>query len=359
MDLKDLFLRLVEVDSPSGYEEPMMRYLTSELGPLVDEVHITTRGNVVGVKKGTDRNAPSVAIAAHMDQVGLVVSNIDEKGFLRFRTLGRPLVRALLGQHVKIRSSKGPVIGVIGMKPGHITTPEEAKTVPPLESMYIDVGASSPEEVEYLGIGVGTPVVSNVPPLLLKNDIMVSPGSDDKAGLAALIAVAHELRDKRIPSTVYYVGTVEEEIGLKGAFSALYDLDIDMAVAIDTTPAGYQPGLNMLDLAYEAGKGPVLHLGEQMFGMIHTIHHYKVREWLEEAAEAEGIPYQKNYMYTGTDATALARTRAGIPTTAVGIARRYSHSQIEAFYMKDLEDLVKILVAAVKGLEPGFDLQRA
>jgi putative aminopeptidase FrvX len=132
-----------------------------------------------------------------------------------------------------------------------------------------------------------------------------------------------------------------------------------MAVAIDTTPAGYQPGLNMLDLDYEAGKGPVIHLGEQRYGMIHTIHHYKVREWLEKAAVAEGITYQKNWMYTATDSTALARTRAGIPTTAVGIARRYSHSQIEAFYMKDLEDLVKILVAAVKGLRPGFDLQRA
>ena len=359
MDLRDLFLKLVKVDSPSGYEEPMMRALMTELEPLVDEVHATPRGNVVGVKKGTNRDAPSIAIAAHMDQVGFVVSNIDDKGFLRFRNLGRPLVRAILGQHMRIRSLKGPVIGVVGMKPGHITTPEEARTVPPLESMYIDVGASSPEEVESLGIRVGAPVVPNAPPLLLENDIIACPGADNKTGLAALIAVAHELRDKRIPSTVYYVGTVEEEIWLKGAFTALYDLDVDMAVAIDTTPAGYQPGLNMLDLAYEAGKGPVIHLGEQMFGMIHTIHHYKVREWLEEAAEAEGIQYQSNFMYTGTDATALARTRAGIPTTAVGIPRRYSHSTVEAFYMKDLEDLVKILVAAVKGLKPEIDLQRA
>jgi endoglucanase len=358
MNLRDIFLRLVDVDSPSGYEEPMMKALKTELEPLVDEVHISPRGNVVGVKKGTHRNSPSIAIAAHMDQVGFVVSNIDEKGFLRFRILGRPLVRALLGQHVKIRSSKGPVIGVIGMKPGHITTPEEARTVPPLESMYIDVGASSLEEVKSLGIRVGTPIVPNTPPLQLENNIIASPGADNKAGLTTLIAVAHELQDNQIPSTVYYVGTVEEEVGLKGAFSALYDLDVDMAVAIDTTPAGYQPGLNMLDLAYEAGNGPVIHLGEQMFGMIHTIHHHKVRRWLEEVAKMEGIPYQSNYMYTGTDATALARTRAGIPTIAVGISRRYSHSTVEAFYMKDLEDLVKILVAAVKGLDPGFDLQR-
>ena len=359
MELREIYLKLVEVGAPSGYEEPMMRHMVSELEPLVDEVHLTPRGNVVGVQKGTDKDAPSVALEAHLDQVGLVVSNIDGKGFIRFRRLGGTMSRTLMGQHVKILTKKGPVYGVIGVKPGHVTTPEEAKTVPPLESMYIDVGAWNREEVEALGIIVGTPMVLNAPAIELANGLMVSPGADDKVGLATLIAVAKELKDKPIPATVYYAAAVEEEIGLKGAYSVLYDLDVDMAVAIDTTPAGYQPDVNSRDLVCEIGKGPALHYGEQRMGMIHTVNHHRVREWMRAAAEEEGITYQENFHFGGTDGIAMAQTRSGIPVATVGIPRRYSHSQIEAFYMKDLEGAVEILIAAVKRLDSGFNLQRA
>lgn len=358
MDLKQIFLKLADVGAPSGYEEPMMRHMLSELGPLVDEVHITPRGNIVGVQRGTDEEAPSVALEAHMDQVGLVVANIDDRGFLRFRRLGGMLTRALLGQHFKVLSDKGPLKGVIGVKPGHVTTPEEAKTVPDIENMYIDVGAKSKEEVEAMGIRIGTPMVPDAPPTMLGNGLLASPGVDDKAGLTTLIAVAQELKDKPIPSTVYYLATVEEENGLRGAYSVLYDLDVDMAVAIDTTSAGYQPDVNMRDIFYEIGKGPAIHHGEQGRGRVNVIHHHRVREWLKAAADAEGIPYQENFQFGGTDAGAMAKTRAGIPASTIALPRRYSHSPVEAFYLEDLENLVKILVAALEGLGPGFDVSR-
>ena len=358
MDLKQIFLKLADVGAPSGYEEPMMRHMLSELGPLVDEVHVTPRGNIVGVQRGTDEEAPSVALEAHMDQVGLVVANIDDRGFLRFRRLGGMLTRALLGQHFKVLSDKGPLKGVIGVKPGHVTTPEEAKTVPDIENMYIDVGAKSKEEVEAMGIRIGTPMVPDAPPTMLGNGLLASPGVDDKAGLTTLIAVAQELKDKPIPSTVYYLATVEEENGLRGAYSVLYDLDVDMAVAIDTTSAGYQPDVNMRDIYYEIGKGPAIHHGEQGRGRVNVIHHHRVREWLKAAADAEGIPYQENFQFGGTDAGAMAKTRAGIPASTIALPRRYSHSPVEAFYLEDLENLVKILVAALEGLGPGFDVSR-
>ena len=358
MDLKQIFLKLADVGAPSGYEEPMMRHMLSELGPLVDEVHVTPRGNIVGVQRGTDEEAPSVALEAHMDQVGLVVANIDDRGFLRFRRLGGMLTRALLGQHFKVLSDKGPLKGVIGVKPGHVTTPEEAKTVPDIENMYIDVGAKSKEEVEAMGIRIGTPMVPDAPPTMLGNGLLASPGVDDKAGLTTLIAVAQELKDKPIPSTVYYLATVEEENGLRGAYSVLYDLDVDMAVAIDTTSAGYQPDVNMRDIFYEIGKGPAIHHGEQGRGRVNVIHHHRVREWLKAAADAEGIPYQENFQFGGTDAGAMAKTRAGIPASTIALPRRYSHSPVEAFYLEDLENLVKILVAALEGLGPGFDVSR-
>jgi len=359
MEIKDIFLKLTEVDAPSGYEEPMMRHMLSELTPLCDEVHITPRGNVVGVQKGTDSSAPSVAIEAHMDQVGFIVANIDDRGFIRFRRIGGALERTLMGQHVRAVTDKGPVTGVIGQKPGHITTPEEARTVPPIMSMFIDIGAKSREEVRSMGIDIGTPMVWAAPPVELANGLIASPGVDDKAGLTSLIAVADLLKDVKIPATVYYLAVVEEENGLRGAYSVLYDLDVDMAVAIDTTSAGYQPEVNMRDLYYEVGKGPAIHYGEQGRGRVNVVHHHRVREWLKGAADAEGIHYQENFQFGGTDAGAMAKTRAGIPTASIALPRRYSHSPIEAFYISDLENLVKVLVAAIRGLRPGFRLSRA
>ena len=358
MEIRDIFLKLTKVDSPFGYEEPMMSHMLRELAHLCDEVRLTPRGNVVGVQKGTDDGAPSVAVEAHMDQVGFTVTNIDERGFIRFRRVGGAVERALLGQHVRAVTEKGPVPGVIGVKPGHVTTPEEARTVPPIETMYIDVGAKTRDEVRSMGIDLGTPMVWAAPALELTNGLIASPGVDDKAGLAAVIAVADVLKDVEVPATVYYLAVVEEEGGLRGALSVLYDLDVDMAVAIDTTSAGFQPDVNMRDVYYEVGKGPAIHLGEQGRGRVNVVHHHKVREWLKDAAEAEGIPYQENFQYGGTDAGAMAKTRAGIPTSSIGVPRRYSHSPVEAFYISDLEDVVKVIVAAIKGLKPGFSVSR-
>ncbi len=307
--MKEIFLRLARVGAPSGFEEPMMRALKSELEPHVDEVYVTPRGNVVGVQRGTNGKAPSVALVAHTDQVGFVVHNINERGFVMFRRIGGAVMRAIQGQHVLILTEKGSVPGVVGIKPGHITTPEEARTVPPVEEMYIDVGARSREEAETMGVMLGTPIVLGAPPLELANDLIASPGVDDKGGVTAIISVAKALKDEKLPATVYYVGTVEEEIGLRGASVALFDLDVDMAVAIDTCAAGYQPEVNLRDIIYEVGKGPAIHIGETGRDNIRTVHHHGVRKWLVEAAGAEGLPYQTAFMHGGTDAKATAQTR--------------------------------------------------
>jgi len=359
LELKEIFMRLVRVGSPPGFEEPMMQALKSELEPYVDEVHVTSRGNVVGVQRGTGDGAPSVALVAHTDQVGFVVSNVEERGFIRFRRMGGAVTRAIQGQHLRLLTEKGPVPGVVGIKPGHITTPEEARTVPPIDEMYIDIGAWSREEAEAMGVKIGTPVVSDAGPVELANNLIASPAVDDRGGLTALVGVARELKGAQIPATVYYIGSVEEEIGLRGASVALFNLDVDMAVAIDTFPAGYQPDVNMRDLVYEVGKGPAIHIGEGGAGNIRAVHHHRVREWLVGAAEAEGIPYQSAFMHGGTDARAMAQTRSGVPAATIGLPRRYSHSPVEVFALRDLENLVKILVTAVKRLDKGFSLRRA
>lgn len=355
-ELKELLFSLLAVKSPSGFEEPMMRRLMAELSPLCDEVYATSRGNVVGVQKGTDPDAPGVALAAHTDQIGFIVFNVDPEGFIRFRKIGGPVDRSIQGQQMRILGDEGPVLGVVGLKPGHITKPEEARVVPPIDEMYIDIGALSREEVYAKGVRVGSPIVWNVEPLELENGFIATAGADDRAGVAAIIRVAQNLKDTPIPATVYYVGTVEEEIGLRGAEVAMFDLDVDMAVAIDTCPAGFQPDVNLRDIYYEVGKGPALHIGELGRGV--KIGSQVLRRWLVGVAEEHGLPYQTGLMHGGTDASAIQQTRAGMPACTFGVPRRYSHSPCEVLSINDLYNLTEILTHGLKGLGSGFSLRR-
>ncbi|MBN2335836.1 M20/M25/M40 family metallo-hydrolase [Candidatus Bathyarchaeota archaeon] len=354
--LKELLFSLIEVGSPSGFEEPMMRRLVEELKPLCDEVYDTPRGNVVGVQKGTDPDAPGVALVAHMDQVGFVVFSVDKEGFIRFRRIGGAVTRSIQGHQVKLLTGNGPVIGVVGLKPGHITTPEEASKVPSIKEMYIDVGAMSREEVHAMGVENGTPIVWNTCGVELANNYVATPAADDRVGLATLITVAGNLKDKPIPSTVYYVGTVEEEIGLRGAEVALYDIDVDMAVVIDTCPAGWQPDVNMRDLYYEVGRGPALHIGKT--GGTTRFGNQVLRRWLIGVAEENGLPYQSSLVHGGNDAHAIQQTKAGIPACTAAIPRRYSHSPVELMSLDDLRSLTEMLTKAMIGLDSGFSTHR-
>ncbi|MCW4048899.1 MAG: M20/M25/M40 family metallo-hydrolase [Candidatus Bathyarchaeota archaeon] len=354
--LKHLFFELLKVESPSGFEEPMMKKLVEELTPLCDEVYHTPRGNVIGIQKGSDPDSPKIALAAHMDQVGFIVFNIDPRGFIRFRKLGGSVSRSIQGHQVKLLTEKGPVIGVVGIKPGHITSPEEATKVPPINEMYIDIGAKNKEEVLGKGIEIGTPIVWNNEPVELDNNFIAAAAADDRVGLATIITVAKNLKDKKIPSTVYYIGTVEEEIGLRGAEVAVYDLDVDMAVAIDTCPAGWQPDVNIRDIYYEVGNGPALHVGKT--GGTTRIGSQVLRKWLIGVAKASGLPYQSGLVHGGNDAHAIQQTKAGIPACTAAIPRRYSHSPVEVLSMDDLSNLTKLLTKAIAGLDSGFSTSR-
>ena len=354
--LKQLLFSLVEVGSPSGFEEPMMRRLVEELKPLCDEVYDTPRGNVVGIQRGTDPEAPGIALAAHTDQVGFVVFNVDERGFIWFRRVGGAVTRSIMGHQVRLLTEEGPIIGVVGIKPGHITKPEEASKVPPVEEMYIDIGANSREEAHRRGVEIGTPIVWNTTPVELGNNYIATPAADDRAGLAAIITTARNLRDKPIPATVYYVGTVEEEIGLRGAEVAVHDLDVDMAVAIDTCSAGYQPDVNMRDIYYEVGRGPAIHIVE--LGSRMRLGSQVLRRWLIGVAEMNGIPYQTGLMHGGTDASAMQQTRAGLAVCSIGMPRRYSHSPVEVFSLDDLHNLTEIMTKAIEGLTGSFNTHR-
>jgi endoglucanase len=356
--LKEAFVELMTIDAPYGFEDPMITHFKKSLKPYVDKIFDTPRGNVVGVQKGSDPNALKIALAAHMDHIGFTVFNIEPRGFIRFRKVGGVTNRAIQGQQVRISTKNGKIKGVVGVKPGHITLPSEANMVPPIQEMYIDVGAWSKEEVEEMGVRIGSPIVFNAEPLELANNLIASPAVDDKVGLIVLIMLAKNLKDVEIPATVYYIGNIEEEGGFRGAQVALYDIDVDAAIAIDTAPSGWQPDVNMRDIIYEVGKGPAIHIGEM--GRRGTwIYHAKLREWLTITAENLDENYQSAFQLGGTDASAMAQTRGGIPAITVGIPRRYSHSPVETFSLDDMAGLIRILESAIRGIKAGYSLLRS
>jgi endoglucanase len=355
-DIKNIFFKLLTVHSVSGFEEIMIKTLMDELEPLCDKVYQTPRGNVIGVQNGTDSKAPKVALAAHMDHVGFIVFSIDERGFIRFRKVGGSVTGSIQGHQVKLYGKKGIVYGIVGLKPGHITRPSEAHVIPPLDQMYIDIGANNLEEVNELGIHVGTPITWNIKPLELPNNNISTAAVDNRAGLTAIITIAKNLKDKQIPSTVYYIGTVEEEIGLRGAEVAIFDLNVDMAVALDTCASGYQPDVCPSKIVYEIGKGPAIQIAE--IGIRTRISSRVIREWLQKTSKKNGIPHQIGIMHGGTDASALQQTKSGIPAVAFSIPRRYSHSPVELFSLYDLYYLSETLTKGLITLDREFKFLR-
>ena len=355
-EIKELFFKLLKVHGISGFEEPMIKTLMEELKPLCDEVYQTPRGNVVGIQRGTDPDAPKVALAAHTDQVGFIVFSIDDRGFLRFRKIGGSVTGSIQGHQIKVHGKKGVVYGVAGIKPGHMTKLSEANTIPPIEQLYIDVGAKSREEAIEMGIEIGTPITWNSEPIELAHNFIATAAADDRAGLTAIITVAKNLKDKQIPATVYYIGTVEEEIGLRGAAVALYDLDADMAVAVDTCPSGYQPDVKPVDIFYEVGKGPALQVAEM--SSTTRVSSRVARDWISNTANKHRLPYQKGIMYGGTDASAMQQNKSGVSAVPFSIPRRYSHSPVEVLSLDDMYNLTEILTAGLSELDRSFKLVR-
>jgi endoglucanase len=356
LDIKNLFFKLLEVHSVSGFEETMIKTLMDELTPHCDEVYQTPRGNVIGIQYGTDPEAPNVALAAHTDQVGFIVFSIDERGFIRFRKIGGSVTGSIQGHQMKLHGNKGIIYGVAGIKPGHTTNASEAHIIPPLDQMYIDVGAKNSEQVHKMGIEIGTPITWNTKPVELPNNYIATAAADDRAGLTAIITVAKNLKDRQIPSTVYYIGTVEEEIGLRGAEVAMFDLNIDMAVAVDTCASGYQPDVNPNKIVYEIGRGPAIQVAET--GLRTRISSRVVREWLLKTSKKHGFPYQLGIMRGGTDASAIQQIRSGIPAVAFSIPRRYSHSPVELLSMDDLFYLSETLTRGLMELDSRFEFLR-
>jgi endoglucanase len=339
--VKELLRKLSNAHGISGSEGSVVSIIRKELKGYVDEIHEDPLGNLIVVKKG---NMFRVMLAAHMDEIGLMVKYIDEKGFISFAALGSWYAPTLYNQRVVLHTHAGPLYGVIGGKPPHMMNEDERKKCPKVEDMFIDIGAANREDAASLGIDVGTPVTIDREFRELANSRVSGKAFDNRAGVALLIKT---LKTVKSPHTIYGVFTVQEEVGLKGARTSAFTIEPDVAIATDVTIPGDHPGIEMKDAPVEMGKGPVITLIEASGrGLIAD---RRVVRWLQDAADAEGISVQLEVGTGGsTDATSIYLTKGGIPSTTISPPTRYIHSPVEVLDVNDIECGVKLLVAALK-----------
>lgn len=232
-DLARLLAEFSDAHGLSGYEEGVAALFKQKIEPLVDEVRVDSMGNVIGIRAG---DGPAVMVAAHMDEIGLVVSHIDNDGFLRIVPIGGWFDQTLLSQRVLIHTTDGRRIpGVVGCKPPHIMEPEDRKKVVKIKDMFIDCGAADAEDAAAMGIEIGSTITIDRELTLLANDLVTGKALDNRAGLVILISALQRLKDHAVKATIQAVGTVQEEVGLKGARTSAYGLEPDVAIATDVT----------------------------------------------------------------------------------------------------------------------------
>lgn len=355
-DIKSLLKRLTEASGVSGYEMSIGKIIYRELENHVDSVETDNFGNVISLKKSGVKDAPKIMLAGHMDEVGLLVKHIDDKGFLHFERIGGVSQRSLFSQPVTVHGKKGPVSGLACCKSPD--TPEEGKAMPDMKAFFIDIGVKNKKEADKLGVRIGDPVTFERPfkTLGLEN-VIASKAFDDRVGVCVIIQTMKNIAKKKLEANVYGVADVQEEVGCRGAQVAAYKITPDMAVAVDITRADDIPGVAEKDQVTRVGAGPAIKIMDAAGGALGLISHPKVRELLVSTAEEEKIPYQMEILPRGsTDAATIHLTKEGVPSGVISIPTRYAHSY-EVLDVNDVINAVKLLTATVKKVNKNFSLK--
>ncbi len=348
MSLKDLIIKLSEASGCPGFEQDIGRIIREELQGHVDSL-VSDRMNNVIASKGAGK---TIMIAAHMDEIGLMVRHIDDKGYIRFAKLGGISDQLLLGQRVTIYSGKGPVAGVIGCKPVHLMKDDERKKLLPYENMFIDIGAGKREDVAAAGVKIGDAIVINRAVTELGGGLLCGKAFDDRSGCAILTEVLKQARPK---NRLVGVFTIQEEVGLRGATMSAFAVNPDIGIAIDTSAAADHPEVQEYEGPIKLKSGPAICVADgrrdSLGGGI--LPHPRVLEWLVRLAQDLNIPHQLEVFEGGTtDGSAIQLSRSGVPSGVVSLPSRYIHTFSEVIALEDAENVVKLLVAAVQSELP-------
>ena len=330
-----------------GYECDVRRCLAKAIGDTA-EIAVDPLGNLICTKTG-DPEGPRIMLPSHMDEIGFMVNRITDEGFIKFVPLGGWWDQVMLAQRVRVRGRIGWVQGIVGSKPPHILNEEEAKKVVQKDAMFIDVGAKDKAEVEKsFGIRPGDPVVPVCDFEILQNQhVVLAKALDDRAGCAALVELLQRLNGVHHPNSVFAVGTIQEEVGLRGARTASHSVNPDVCIALDVGVAGDMPGVTDDESSLRLGGGPVLYLADHS-----VIAHQGLRSLVMEAAEAENVPLQfSTLMGGGTDAGAVHLHARGVPSLTLGVPVRYVHSSAGLMDLVDYDHLVRLLEAVIVRLD--------
>jgi endoglucanase len=308
------------------------------VSPYVDEMKTDTLGNLFATRRGSGDF--TLMLDAHMDEVGFMVKWIDEKGYLRFAPIGGWDERIIPGHRVEILTRSGEKrYGVIGSAPPHILKEEERKRPIPIEKMFIDVGASSQQEAIDMGIRIGDPLTIHYPFTELCTGYVTGKAFDDRAGCAVIIETVRRLAERDLKVNLVLSFVVGEEVGLRGARTAAYQIDPDLALALEGTIGADMPGVPPESQPVRLGRGPAITVADRTI-----IVSRKLIAGLEEVAEEEAIPYQyKLPTYGGTDAGAIHLIKAGILSGVVSVPCRFIHSPTSTLRLNDFENTVRLV----------------
>ncbi len=339
-----LLQRLSEAFGPSGFEDEVRDIVTALVTPLVDDVRVDRLGNVIATKRG--RRDDILMLDAHMDEVGFLVSYIEDGGFLRLSPLGGWDARVLPAHAVTIAGRDGRrVRGVIGTLPPHVTQESERSKAFKLEDLFVDIGVASRAEAEALGVEVGSACVPGYPFERLDDDLVMGKAFDDRAGCTVAIGVLDGLREEQPELTVVVAFTISEELGLRGARTAAQQVQPAVALALEGTTAVDVPGVTGARKLASMGAGPTVTIADRLI-----VASRQVVTLLEETAQKDGIPFQRKLPGGGgTDAAAIQTTGAGALVGVVSVPCRYIHAPLSLLRPSDLDAAVRLVTGFVGG----------
>lgn len=320
--------------------------MREEYGRYADQVLHDALGSIVLRRAGSERDRPRVLLAGHMDEVGFIVNGITEGGYLSFQTLGGWVTTTLPAHRVVVRSKEGDHVGVLVSKPPHLLPPEERKKAPELKDLYIDVGATSRDEVREMGIRIGDPVA----PLaefreLRGGEVWLGKAFDDRIGVFMAMEVLRQVGSDH-PNVLYAAGTVQEEVGLRGAETTADVVDPDVAIVCEVDIAGDVPGVTEREAPAKMGKGVSIITWDRTM-----IPNQPLKELVISVAEEIGVPYQLSAVSGGTDGHRIHLHYTGVPTIVISVPTRHIHSHSSMLMPRDVDAAVRLVSEVVRRLD--------
>lgn len=350
----ELFFRnLIALQSPSGFEADAAKLFASYVAKAADAVQVDLMGNTIAEIRPKTPTEFTVMFSAHIDEIGLMVRYVDEKGFIYFAAIGGIDVRLLLGQRVTIHTDAGKVRGVIGHKPIHLMDAAEGEKTPKIYDLFIDIGAKDKKET-LRHVAIGDPVTVDGELEKLLNGLYVGRGFDDRMGVFCLAELVHELHANRdrLKVNVKVVASVQEEIGLRGAHAAAYHIKPDVGIAVDVGFATDFPSVDPKRIGEaRCGGGPIIARGPNI--------NHKLYDLATRTAKKHKIPCQPHAepRGTGTDANVIQLSRGGVAAGLVSVPLRYMHTNVEVLSGADLEHTIQLLRELTLQLKPGMDFR--